>query len=638
MRHLAALVVLFALAAPAPAFDPVEKYTKREILGFTVLVHPEVEKHPDEMKAALGELEAQLKKVCEVVPEKPLAAIKKVKFWVEWETKKGGAMEAHHSRQWLKDNGYNPDKAGCVEINNAKNFVTWSQKTQPWMVLHELSHQYHHLTLGADYAPLVAAYKAAMERKIYDSVEFVHGGKRKHYATTNHSEYFAEISEAYFGKNDFFPFTHDELAKHDPAGYEMLKKAWGDPVKPAAKEKAPPAPPEPMTPAQVFEQRIAPIFKSPNPSSCVQCHLSAVDLKNYIRPSSEETFRSLRDQGLIDLDKPEKSRILALIEMGKEDKVASLIHQKNRTAEYEAFAAWVKACCADKALVASPKLKEADLAKPARPVEVIRHARKDHLLESFTNTVWAMRFRCMNCHTEGAAKAKELAAEHGDRVVWFKAGGPEATLKYLMDSKLIDTKEPAKSLLLLKPLNDVKHGGGVKFLPGDEGYKLYRGFLEDYAKIVNDQYASASELPKKSTTAVFGTELWLKMTNTPPEWADKLVRVKVFAWDAAKKAWETEPIATTDRKVAGDRKLWQHSLVLLAPAGSERAKQWKEKPTLPEGKYLVRAYLDADGKLAKDWTSDLGASDFVGEAEITTSWPAGYGKMTALDAAKVKKP
>jgi len=52
----------------------------------------------------------------------------------------------------------------------------------------------------------------------------------------------------------------------------------------------------------LFEQRIMPIFRSPRPSSCVQCHLASVDLKNYILPSPEKTFLSLRDQGLIDLN------------------------------------------------------------------------------------------------------------------------------------------------------------------------------------------------------------------------------------------------------------------------------------------------------------------------------------------------
>ena len=70
------------------------------------------------------------------------------------------------------------------------------------------------------------------------------------------------------------------------------------------------------TPREVFENRIAPIFKSPNPSSCAQCHLAGVDLKDYLLPDAEKTFRSLRDQGLIDLDAPEKSKIVKLIDMG----------------------------------------------------------------------------------------------------------------------------------------------------------------------------------------------------------------------------------------------------------------------------------------------------------------------------------
>ena len=51
-----------------------------------------------------------------------------------------------------------------------------------------------------------------------------------------------------------------------------------------------------QTPAEVFEKRIVPIFKSPNPLSCVQCHLAGVDLKDYILPDAEKTFRSLRDK------------------------------------------------------------------------------------------------------------------------------------------------------------------------------------------------------------------------------------------------------------------------------------------------------------------------------------------------------
>jgi hypothetical protein len=102
------------------------------------------------------------------------------------------------------------------------------------------------------------------------------------------------------------------------------------------------------SPREVFEKRILPIFRSPNPSSCTQCHLGGVDLKDYILPSHEKTFRSLRDQGLIDLTDPKGSKILKLISMREaRTEGAALIHEKTRRAELEAFTAWIEACAAD---------------------------------------------------------------------------------------------------------------------------------------------------------------------------------------------------------------------------------------------------------------------------------------------------
>ena len=393
------------------------------------------------------------------------------------------------------------------------------------------------------------------------------------------------------------------------------------------------------TPQQVFEKRIMPIFKSPNPSSCTQCHLAAVDLKNYILPSSEKTFTSLRDQGLIDLDSPEKSKILQLIQMGEKDRSpAALISAKTRQAEYDAFAEWIKAGARDPKLRDRPKLDPAERAAPERPVEIIRHGRTDRLLESFTNTVWAMRFRCMGCHAEGTAQNEKNVKEFGDRVAWMKADGPEATLTYLRTTKLIDVDDPEKSLLLLKPLAAVKHGGGKKFMPGDEGYKAFREFIEDYAKTVRDQYTKADDLPKDDGPERFGTDAWLKLSNTPPEWGDKLLQVDLYAWDRTKNDWRSEPIASSDRGVWGQGKLWQHNLALMAPRGSQQANAWENgEPALPRGKYLLKVYVDRKGRLADDWKAKLGPDDYVGQAEVESGWPEGYGKMTEVDAGKVRK-
>lgn len=389
----------------------------------------------------------------------------------------------------------------------------------------------------------------------------------------------------------------------------------------------------------VFRQRILPIFHSPNPSSCIQCHLASVDLKDYIRPSHEQTFRSLRDQGLIDLDRPEDSKILRLIRRGEgESAGVALIRPEVRRAESEAFAAWIKACAADPALRNAPPLAESERAKPAAPAAVIRHGRADRLLESFERNVWAWRFRCMNCHTEGTPQNTKHRERFGNRVAWVKRDGAAATMAYLLQSRLIDVGRPEKSLLLAKPLGVVAHEGGQKFQPGDEAYKGFRTWLEDVAALRAGRYTSAAALPPDAGPERFGSDVWLKFTDTPREWGGHLLQVNVFAWDAATGAWEKEPIATSDRMVAGQARLWQHNLTLLAAKGSERARAWRTgPPTLPPGRYLVQVSVDRAGRLARDWTATLGESDDAGAVEVRSAWPEGYDRMTTVDAGRVRR-
>jgi hypothetical protein len=348
---------------------------------------------------------------------------------------------------------------------------------------------------------------------------------------------------------------------------------------------------------------------------------------------------SLRDQGLIDLNAPKKSKILTLINMRDKNQGAALISEKTRKAEYDAFAAWIEASVKDEQLLKAPPLDKKEQAAPARPVEVIRHARKDRLLESFTKNIWSMRFRCMTCHIEGDKQCEKLRQEHGDRVAWMKRGGPQPTLDYLLSkTKLINTEDVTKSQLLTKPLMEVKHVGGKKFLMGDLGYKAFRAFLDDYANIMADKYATVADLPRDDKTAYFGSDVWLKITNTKPEWGEKLLMATVHAWDPQKKTWEEAPIAMTDRGVNGKLRLWQHSLTLAAPKGSARAKAWLAGPAaLPAGRYLVKVFVDRTGKLEKDWQANLGPADLVGQAVLQSNWPAGYGQMTPLDAATLRK-
>ena len=66
----------------------------------------------------------------------------------------------------------------------------------------------------------------------YERVEHWHGNGKPNtferaYAITNPMEYFAETTEAFFSRNDFFPFNREELKQHDPEMLALLAKLWG---------------------------------------------------------------------------------------------------------------------------------------------------------------------------------------------------------------------------------------------------------------------------------------------------------------------------------------------------------------------------------------------------------------------------
>jgi hypothetical protein len=211
-----------------PVWDLVEAYEERQIEGWKALLHKSLlaKEHDDLRERTLKVLGQQLHDIARVVPAEPLARLRKIPIWIERAHPRHPCMCYHVSRNWLRLHGMNPDKAGCVELANCKNFLAWTLD-QPWMVLHELAHGYHDLVLGYDHAEIKVCHERAKNSNSYDSVLHINGQKRKHYAIVNHREYFAELTEAFFGTNDFYPFVRSELKAHDPTGYELMEKLWG---------------------------------------------------------------------------------------------------------------------------------------------------------------------------------------------------------------------------------------------------------------------------------------------------------------------------------------------------------------------------------------------------------------------------
>ena len=437
--------------------------------------------------------------------------------------------------------------------------------------------------------------------------------------------------------------------------------------------------------ASIFEDRIMPIFRSPDPSSCVQCHLSSVDLKNYILPSHEKTFVSLRDQGLIDLDHPAKSKILKLIEMGNEDqdKHARLIHEDMRKAEFEAFTSWIEACCEDDRLRELPRLAESELAQPEKPLEVIRHARKSRLVDSFVRNVWSQRMRCFPCHTPSEIKPNQKVPrqkfedwerQFGDAMIIFQET-PEDTIRYLVemsretegdDLPLINLEDPAKSLLVLKPTaklpprvdgefaqpsysEPVSHMGGLKMHKDDQSYKSFIAWIKDYSNVVNERYAKAEDLPADNWIA---TKRVLRIKELPDDWQVGMpVQLFVYARSDDPAAWSSEPVAFTQGTVT-PRHVVNGALFLLRdknhvatsyqnktdkPADRDQPAPARRR-ILPPGSYLVKVYADRTGQMEIDPTIILGADDFVGQIEIENArWRIGFPKAEVVSGTKLSK-
>lgn len=379
----------------------------------------------------------------------------------------------------------------------------------------------------------------------------------------------------------------------------------------------------PEDPRTVFERRILPILNSPKPSSCAECHLSGVDLKDYLRPNPFETFAALNEAGLIDLKQPKRSKLLQFISRKPES--TSLVSAKVREEELAAFTAWIEAATADPNFLEA-KIKAVNIG-PKIPNEVIRHGRSDQVLASFVEHIWSESLRCASCHSPRLNK--EQVKKHGERISWIVPDEPAATLKKLLDQGLIDLEHPAQSLILQKPTMQVEHGGGQKMLIGDRSYKQFLSFIEDYAKSAHGDYRTAKDLPAPLVEVGRATDIWLKLTDVPEAFDKMLLQVDLYRIDSAQSGWSKERWATGDRTAFGKGKLWQQHLTVTAPRDSERAKVIATMPTLPAGKYHVKVFVDRTGRLAKKPQETMDEGDQVAEFDIDARWPTGYGCMTS---------
>lgn len=205
----------------------------RTIEGWTLLISDELlEKDKAATDRALELLTVQLQEIVRVVPAPAVAKLRQVPLWFSPEY--SGVQpraEYHPGAGWLRENKRDPAMEKAVEFTNVRIFERETRR-MPNFTLHELAHAYHDRVLSRGFGnqEIKAAFENARAKGLYERVEQRFGDGRsanvRAYAITNPMEYFAECTEAFFSTNDFFPFTREQLEKHDPEMFALLKKLW----------------------------------------------------------------------------------------------------------------------------------------------------------------------------------------------------------------------------------------------------------------------------------------------------------------------------------------------------------------------------------------------------------------------------
>jgi len=241
----------------------------------------------------------------------------------------------------------------------------------------------------------------------------------------------------------------------------------------------------------LFEERVLPLLVDDQPKSCNQCHLSGIDLAAIVRDDPCEAMACLVADRLVDLSHPERSTILEWIR--RADSQSELITEEVIELEYQSFLEWIELEARCRSCAGTPcgrrenptYCQPVDTPKAATDTSSLAGDCSDKALEQlFLETVYASRGRCYPCHfTTNSSIA--------DAPKWIEQEGScEAaslmTMRNVIQAGYVDLEEPARSLLLIKPLAErdggVPHGGHDKFrIEGDPSYENFLAWVTEYA-------------------------------------------------------------------------------------------------------------------------------------------------------------
>jgi len=216
---MATLVPVASLNASA-----LSRHHKLNLEGWDVYIEQHlVDKNDIRVFLAMRLLKEKLQELQTLLPADAVKQLKSVPIFFS-ENKEFNAEYYFFERNVYRT-GKDIKMMNGIEFRSISFFIEES-KYSPMLLLHELAHAYHKLNYERIDKIVMRAYRHAETGNLYQNVLTITNRYSRAYALESPFEYFAELTESYFGRNNYFPFDQVELKEYDRMGYDMVEKAW----------------------------------------------------------------------------------------------------------------------------------------------------------------------------------------------------------------------------------------------------------------------------------------------------------------------------------------------------------------------------------------------------------------------------
>lgn len=217
---------LFAQTPTAQSSDSTKHRSRagffKPIRGWKVHNDPSMKGHRILAEKADSTLNFELGVIEQRIPGSVIGELKEIPIWLSLNSHSGKVLHLYQSAaNWAKSHqDLDPRIEGSIEIQ-APDYVNMPHDSLP--LLKWMAYAYHQQSLGLHNQQVAEAFQHAKSSRIYR----VQINEQQHFPFKNHHDYFAVLSEAYFGGPlSYAPFDKARLKQMDPQGYEMIEELW----------------------------------------------------------------------------------------------------------------------------------------------------------------------------------------------------------------------------------------------------------------------------------------------------------------------------------------------------------------------------------------------------------------------------